>query len=302
MTARLSIFTGKGGVGRSTAAAAFALDRARAGERVRFIAMGALADARLRFAKDAPLPPTLEIEAVDPRAIVDDFVRGLLRLGPVADVVLRHPAYESLVEIVPGLDEIALFSRVQDLREAGYDRLVLDAPATGHGVHFLEAPERTTAILVGKLKERSEEVQRALEDAKQTEIVIVTLPEETPVRETVELAAALRAHGFPLDNVVVNRWLPAVFDAPESAAVLARFGESSEARRSLERAIAQRTRIDVDEWFGAIHLVARAREENVQHLAPLRAIGAKLSLVPYLHDEDGKLAAFARAMREEATA
>jgi anion-transporting ArsA/GET3 family ATPase len=175
---------------------------------------------------------------------------------------------------------------------------VLDAPATGHGVHFLEAPEKTTNLLVGKLKERALEIKRGLEDPALTEIVIVTVPEEMPVRETLELAAALRRHAFPVDNVVVNRWLPPVFDDPGSAEVLARFASDAAARRALGRAIAHRTRIDAEEWFSAVSLLRREREENLRHLGDLRGIGAKVSLVPYLGEGERRLEAFARAMRE----
>src|SRR5437870_3765225 len=83
------------------------------------------------------------------------------------------------------------------------DRAVVDAPAAGHGIHFLAAPDKTARILAGPLRARAEALGAMLKDPAATDVVLVTLAEEMPVREALEMAATLRAQGFTLDNLVV---------------------------------------------------------------------------------------------------
>lgn len=318
--ARVSILLGKGGVGKTAISAAFACDRARAGERVLLMSLTSADElaSRVRAEGGGELPPNLEIATLDPRVLVNDIVRKITHLGPIGDVIVRQPGYESLVDIAPGIKEMAVLNRVWNLRSGSYDRIVLDGPATGHGLHFLEAPKKTAAILVGKLRERAVAVQRMLRDAQASEVIIVTLPEEMPVREAVELAEVLKREGFPLDNIVVNKWFPRVFENEGARRVLAALESDAAARRELGRGIAHRTRhdvpasqmgdvalgrdarprIDVDEWVRAVALIRTERQEALAHLRELRRIGAKLALVPYFPEEERRLARIAAALAE----
>src|SRR5688500_5389133 len=119
MPARLSIFLGKGGVGRTTLACAFAVDRAAAGERVLLASVVAHDDPASRVAHEAAGVQTegrLELIRIDARRLVDDLVRRITRLGPMADVLVKHPSYESPVEIVPGMREVAIFHELEKKR------------------------------------------------------------------------------------------------------------------------------------------------------------------------------------------
>jgi anion-transporting ArsA/GET3 family ATPase len=211
---------------------------------------------------------------------VDGLVRKALRMGPLAELLIRHPSYDSLVDIVPGVREMALFHELAKVRDAGrFDRVVLDAPATGHGIHFLEAPDKTARILAGPLRERAEQLRDMLKDPAVTDLVIVTLAEETPVRETVELAGRLEAQGFTVDNVVVNRWLPRAFEDAASRRALAALPTD-------------------DPWAAAMRLVLAQREEGDAHLAQLRALDAKLAVVPLIPDSSRRLLLVAQAMHD----
>lgn len=294
---RVSVFLGKGGVGRTTLATAFAWARASAGERVALVSLANGEDLSRRLRDEAPTTNAPVVLAIDPRALVDDLVRAVLNAGPLTGMLLRSPAYASLVDIAPGIREMAVLNHVWNLREAGnFDRIILDAPATGHGLHFLEAPEKASALLVGKLRERARAVERMVKDGAAFEVVLVTIPEETPVRETVELADHLKARGIVVDNVVVNRWLPDVFANEGSATVLASLRRDAARRRRLSRAIAHRTRIDVEDWLAAVDIIEEQRAEALEHRARLDAIGAKVSLVPLLPERTGRLAAVAKHM------
>jgi anion-transporting ArsA/GET3 family ATPase len=288
--ARLSIFLGKGGVGRTTLSCAFAVDRAAAGERVLLVSVVSGDDPLQRIEHEAAGVDTggrLKIVHIDSRALVDEAVRRLTRMPALAEFIVRQPGYESLVDIAPGVREMAILHFIGAKRDEGFDRIVIDAPATGHGIHFLEAPEKTAKILAGPLRERAEALRDMLKDPAQTDVVIVTVAEEMPVRETMELAAKLRQEGFPLDNVVVNRWLPRVFEDPAS-------------RRVLDKVIAEHRA--APDWLDALCLVATQRAEGDSHLAELRSIPAKLAVVPLIPDSSRRLLKVAEAMKDFARA
>ena len=300
MAARISLFLGKGGVGRTTLACAFAIDRAAAGERVLLLSLVANDDPSSRIAHEAAgvdAGGRLTLLSVDPRRLVDDVVRRITRLGPMVEFILHHPSYDSLVDIVPGVREMATFHLVAKKREEGFDRIVVDAPATGHGIHFLEAPEKSARILAGSLRARAEELRAMLQDQAVTDVVLVTLAEEMPVRETVELADALARQGFRVDNVAVNKWLPPFFEHAGSRAVLAKLTEEPAARAAFQREVDGRSPIDVQEWLAALGIVAAQRAEAKSHLAELGALDAKLSIVPLIPDSSQRLLKVAAAMR-----
>lgn len=300
MAARISLFFGKGGVGRTTLASAFALDRALAGERVLLMSVVANDDPGSRIHHEAAgvdASGRLELQRIDARGLVDDLVRRITRLGPMAEFVLRNPSYESLVDIVPGVREMAIFHLIAKKREEGFDRIVLDAPATGHGIHFLQAPEKSARILAGPLRARAEELRAMLQDPAITDVVLVTLAEEMPVRETIELAAALKEQGFPIDNVAVNKWLPSFYESQGSREVLAKLTYDADAREAFAREIEGRAPIDVPQWLSALNLMAAQRAEAKGHLAELRALEAKLSIVPLIPESSRRLLKVAEAMK-----
>lgn len=157
-TARVSLFMGKGGVGKTTAAAAFALDRADAGERVLLTSLVSQDEMEDRLSRGAGgMDPggNLDFVQIDPDELVDQIVRRMTRLGVMAEFVVNHPGYESLLDVVPGVRELAVLNLVynrargEGVEGRPYDRVVLDGAATGHGVHLLEAPGKARSLLVG---------------------------------------------------------------------------------------------------------------------------------------------------------
>lgn len=297
---KLTIVLGKGGVGRTTVSAAIALDRARAGERVLLTSVGSTSDLARHLAHEATgTPENLQVLEIDAAGLVDDLVRRALRLGPLTEALLRHPAYESFVAIVPGARELAVLDKVHAALGT-WDRVVLDGPATGHGLHFLEAPKRAEGLLVGRFRDHVAALRADLQDPKRTDLVLVTLPEETPVRETDELAARLRGDGFVVDNVVVNKWLPEVFEDEGARAVLDALNSDEGARSALQRSVSSRSRIDVEDWLRAVNLLRGHRDEHRQNFKGLVDIAAKVALVPLVPRSEGRLEAVAAALYAEA--
>lgn len=306
LAARVSFVLGKGGVGRTTVASALAVDFAVRGERTLLIGPKGpreLAERIRDEAARADVGDRLDVLQVAERDLVDDAVLRVTKIGPMAQVAFRHPAYESFIEIVPGVRELALLNLVYERHVEGrYARIVIDGPATGHGLHFLEAPDKASRLLVGKLKERADRLGALLRDPAKTEIVLVTLPQEIPVRETMDLARRLRDGGFPIDNLVVNRWMPSLFADREASELLDRLAADAPARERLAKAIAARSRIDVAQAVDALRLVRDERREAEARLAEIRRTDAKISVVPLLPDSADRLRKVAGALRRTLSA
>lgn len=201
--ARVTILMGKGGTGRTTIARALALDRAKEE-----------ATALLHADPTTDIPDrhiaNLSTRVLDPYQIIEDAMARLIPLGPLTRTLVRHPAYESLLEIAPGIKEAAVLNFLYGFLDRRKDHVILDGPATGHGVHFLEAPQKLEKVLTGKVAARLRNIDEMLHDPAKTEIVLVALPEELPAVEVSELAGTLDDQGFPVAGLVVNRMPPPV--------------------------------------------------------------------------------------------
>jgi len=120
----------------------------------------------------------------------------------------------NLVDVIataaPGLKDILVLGKVKQLERRGeFDLILVDAPAAGHTLTFLgSAAGVLDAVRVGPVRVQAEEVQEMLVDNTRTRVVLVTLPEETPVNETIETADALVDLQIEPAGVLVNGWYP----------------------------------------------------------------------------------------------
>jgi len=216
---RLVIVTGKGGTGKTAVAAALALGAAATGRRVLVAAVDP--DARLA-ALLGPRPAPLGYEParvrenvwvchIEPFEALGEYLGLQLRTRRLVDPVLRQRAFRQLLLASPGWRELITLGKVwhlEQLRDGArprYDLIVVDAPATGHGLAFLNVPRVVaSAVRTGPLRHQTERVEALIEDHARTLLLPVALAEELPVRETVELVTRARELGVALDRVVVN--------------------------------------------------------------------------------------------------
>lgn len=222
---RLIVVTGKGGVGKTAIACALAEAARRAGRRV-LLAETAPIEAVAAHFEPSPRPlgyagralaPGLHALRVDPHEALADYVRVQTHLGAVTDRVLRSEVFQQLLEAAPGWRELIVLGKVWHLeqkRDASdrpvYDLLIVDAPATGHGLTFLDVPRVVQqAVRAGPLARHASWVEALVHDRERTLLLPVTLPEELPVLETIELVERAKDEiDIAVDRIVVNRVPP----------------------------------------------------------------------------------------------
>lgn len=238
LTRRLLIVTGKGGTGKTTLAAALGVLAARRGIDCVVAEMGN--DTVLpRLLSDAPPPrerdpgrepvklaPNLFSLHIDPRVALTEYLELQLRVRRLARAIVGNHAFDRFLDAAPGWRELITLGKLWYLtsqEEAGRPRwplVIVDAPATGHGLSFLSVPNVIVeTVRLGPLRRHTEQVLGLLRDPERTLVVPVTLPEELPVNETLELRERVRELGLGLGPLIANA-VETAPDLPEVEAVL----------------------------------------------------------------------------------
>jgi anion-transporting ArsA/GET3 family ATPase len=288
---RLLFFTGKGGVGKSTVAAATALLAANIGKRVLLIEVDAKGDIPAQFEQrpvgfePREVHPGVLAMAMDTEASLQEYLRLNLRVPVLGRVGPLAKALDFVASAAPGVKEILTIGKVcWEVRESiegrsDIDLVVVDATATGHIVAQLGAPASIRELVdVGPVRAQTQWLSELLEDPAITAVNIVTTPEEMPVVETIELVEQLRAQvPVPLGTVVVNRVLPELFTHTDES--------TFEALREPEvtASLAARAGPGTTAVLDAARLAVSLRRTRAVHLARLLdAVDLPLLYVPYL--------------------
>src|SRR3954452_11892783 len=221
---KLLFVTGKGGGGKSTVAAALALLAAQQGKRTlacELDAKGNLADffeAGETNYTPREVQPNLFAMSMDTEASLQEYLRLQMRLPAIARIGPLARAFEFVATAAPGVREILTVGKpVWEVREGNYDLVVVDAPASGHIVGQLAAPQSINELVhVGLIRQQTGWLIDILSNKETTGLVIVTTPEEMPVNETIELSKRVEDEtDVALSTIVVNRVLPELFGRGE---------------------------------------------------------------------------------------
>jgi anion-transporting ArsA/GET3 family ATPase len=228
---RLVVVTGKGGVGKTTVAAALGLLAARRGKRtvVCEVAqqerLAALFGAHDVGHGEVELAPGLFAVSVQPEQAMHEWLRHQLRSGALAGLLGHSRLFGYLTAAAPGVTELVTVGKVwdlaQDRRRTGgspFDTVIVDAPATGHALALLRAPRTYANIArVGPIARQATSIDGFLRDPERTGVICVALPEEMPVSETVELEQRLADDlGMEIGQIVANGVLPDQLTAAEA--------------------------------------------------------------------------------------
>jgi anion-transporting ArsA/GET3 family ATPase len=233
---RLVLLSGKGGVGKSLVGSALALAAVEQGKKVLLVEIDAPREAA-RFLGAPPAGP-VETEILPglftvnlrPRGVMDEYVRQVLKLKVFADRVLASPIYDRFLTAAPGLKELMILGKIMVLEEerAGfgrkpkYDLVVVDLPATGHGLSMLKVPiAAAKAVPVGPVGANARRVLALLRDAARTALVIVAVPEEMAVVEAAQFHdSTVEEVGVTAVAAVLNGFHERRFSDAEEARIL----------------------------------------------------------------------------------
>lgn len=219
------VVTGKGGVGKSTVSAVLARHLAASpggggsGRRVLVVEV----DPRENLHQLLGAAPSggeivdvgggLSLQHLRPRAVVDRVIEERIRIGAVVRKVQGSAVYEHFVDGAPGLKELAILEHARRLLDEGrFEVVILDAPATGHGVSMLRAPLLVSEVVEGGPFGRiAGDIAALVADPERCAVAVVTQAEEMPVHEALELRRAMadQLRRQP-DLLIVNGLYPAV--------------------------------------------------------------------------------------------
>jgi len=284
---RLIVVTGKGGVGKTTVAAALGLLSARRGGRtvVCEVAqqerLAALFGAHDVGHGEVELAPGLFSVSVQPERAMHEWLRHQLKSGALAGLLGHSRLFGYLTAAAPGVTELVTVGKVWDLaqdeRRTGgspFDTVIVDAPATGHALALLRAPRTYANIArVGPIARQAGSIDRFLRDPAKTGVICVALPEEMPVSETVDLEQRLSDDlGMEIGQVVVNGVLPDRFTSGDARTLR---GLGDRGTKAAQAAVASAL---------VEHGRAEAQREQLERLrAEARA---PVSTLPYLFEPE----------------
>lgn len=227
---RFVIVSGKGGVGRSTLAASLGLAAARYGMRTCVVQLNTRDELGRIFAVDASgyepvqLVPNMPLFGCNLRPVdaLREYGQMKLHFRTLHKLVFENDVMQRLLRMIPGMNELVLLGKAwhMEAQEHGsdgkptWDLLIVDAPATGHGVSLLRLPQTIlAAVPVGPMADDARQMQALLEDPARTALHVVTLPQELPATEALELCDEARLKlGMPTGNLFVNMVVPDVID------------------------------------------------------------------------------------------
>ena len=270
-SSRVIIVAGKGGVGKTTSAAALAVAAVRAGRRALLVELEGKSGLGSMFgvgtiSGETEVYPGLTVLPLAPDEALLEYLEshGLRRMSKR---LVHSGALDIVATAVPGMKEILVLGKVKALQRAGAaDVIIVDGPAAGHAVTFLLSPKGLLdAVRVGPVLTQAVEVTEMLADPDRAQVMLVTLPEETPVNETAETAEAFVDRiGLTLGPLVVNGVYP---DRP-----LDRLTTPEAVRALAERAGADRPvpESEVEQLARAARFLVRRRglqEEQLGRLA-----------------------------------
>ncbi len=299
---RLLFVTGKGGVGKTTVSMALGIRAAMEGKRTIVCEVSATENASRLFAQsevgfhEVELANDLWAISIDPDESMREYVLLQLKVKAMRDLLFRSRMFTYLAAATPGLNELVTIGKIWELAQLDrkvkhgrkYDLVIVDAPATGHGISFLQTPRTFASIArVGPIHSQALQLEAMITDHDQTGTVIVSLPEEMPVNETARLESELTADiGIAIDRVVMNGLYPKTFSKADVKKIRRlKKSDDAEVRAAARAAASQATR-------------ATAQGEQLARLEEM--VRAPVSTLPYVFKPELDLKA-ARRLAEEIT-
>ena len=295
---RLVFVTGKGGVGKTTVAIALGVRAAAEGRRTIVCEVASQESTSRMFRRaevgfhEVEMTENLWSISIDPDESMREYVLLQLKVRAMRDLLFRSRMFSYLAAATPGLKELVTIGKIWELAQLDrkvkkgrkYDLVIVDAPATGQGIGFLQTPRTFASIArVGPIHSQAVQLGALITDHALTGAAIVALPEEMPVNETAVLERELRDEvGVAVDRIYMNALYPERFNAEEAE----RLRELAERENGAQRAAAR----------AAVSEHRRARSQRAQLARLRRRVTAPVMPLPLIFepalgvDEVGQLA------------
>ncbi len=225
---RIIIVTGKGGTGKTTVSAALGLWAARSGKRTLICETHGTARICQLFGRTSEgytpvqVHPGLHVMSITSGEAIEDYVVQQIKVRKLYKLVFRNRVMGPFMDAVPGLHDAVHLGKVFDLareEEDGvpvWDLVIVDAPATGHGLHMFDAPRAMMELTrVGPVFEGVKLVDDVISNGERTALVLTCLPEEMPVSETLDLWSRLGDRQDQIAAVVLNEVADGPVERPE---------------------------------------------------------------------------------------
>jgi anion-transporting ArsA/GET3 family ATPase len=286
-TSHVVIVAGKGGVGKTTVTATLGLVASRAGLRVLIVEVEGKSGLPSMFGvpaleyEECTLADNVSARFLTPDAALVDYLvsHGMKR---ISKRLAQSGALDVVATAVPGMKDILVLGKVKSLAaQRAFDLILVDAPAAGHAITFLlSARGLLDAVRVGPIRKQAQDVVQLLSDPAQCQVLLVTLPEETPVSELIDTAFAVEDRaGVALGPVVVN----ACFD-PLPADVECVAAAVTRDASALDRFVSDREAEDVARaaaFRAERHAIQHEQAERLANRLPLPQLR-----LPFVFDAD----------------
>jgi hypothetical protein len=292
---RLVFVTGKGGVGKSTVSAALGLAAVRQGKRTMICEVAQQERMSRVFHREGvgyhetEIAPDLFAFSIDPQRALEEYLLLQIRIKPLYDLMFKNRIFTYFAAATPGLRELVTVGKVWELAQLDrrvkkggkYDLVIVDAPATGHGLGLLRTPKTFGDIArVGPVKRQADTIYGFITDTSLTGVCAVCWPEEMPVSETLDLQRRLKSDlDMKLDRIFMNGLYPEIFSAGEAETVRASYEDERrrDGRGGIEVVRRAALRAALSE-----HSRARAHREQLRRLE--EGAGQDVVELPFLFE------------------
>ncbi|MBS1886841.1 MAG: hypothetical protein JSU06_06600, partial [Actinobacteria bacterium] len=220
--------------------------------------------------------------SIDPDESMREYVLLQLKVRAMRDMLFRSRIFNYLAAATPGLKELVTIGKIWELAQldrkvksgSKYDTVIVDAPATGHGVGFLQTPRTFANIArVGPIHSQAQTLDNFITNHEDTGVAIVALPEEMPVNESAALERDLVEEvGVAVDRVYLNGLYPERFSKEDAEKLAALVAAEDGAPKAAARA--------------ALSEFGRARSQRAQLARLRRRAQAPVKTLPFLFEPD----------------